>query len=80
MPICCPVATFHRAVPSSSPVARVLPSGLNATEIDSSGPVQAADLLPGGHVPQLRRAVVVAGGQGLAVRAERHGNTGPWRR
>ena len=60
-------------------MARVLPSGLNATEIldRGAGDRAGADLLPGGQVPQLGRAVAVAGGQGLAVRGERHRSTMP---
>ena len=76
LPIWRPVATSHnRTVPSSLPLARVLPSGLNATETDDAAGVageRAADLAAGGHVPQPHRAVVAAAGQGLAVRAERH--------
>ena len=74
-PIGWPVATSHsRTVPSSLPLARVLPSGLNATEQTRAGVAGegAADRVAGGHVPQPHRVIVAAAGQGLAVGAERH--------
>ena len=50
-----PVATSHsRTVPSSLPLARVLPSGLNATE--STGPVWPVRIL----VPGSAAAVSIA--------------------
>ena len=69
------LATFHsRTVPSSPPLARVVPSGLNATEYDQVGVAgeRVADRPAGGHVPQPHRAILAAAGQGRAVRAERH--------
>ena len=69
------VATSHsRTVPSPSPLARVVPSGLNATAFTTvfGAGERAADLPAGGHVPQPHLAVAAAAGQGRAVRAERH--------
>ena len=76
LPIRRSVATSHNRAPLSArlPLARVLPSGLNATE--PTGPVWPARESPiwrwvaTSH--SRTRAIVAAGGQGLAVRAERH--------
>ena len=73
-PICWRVATSHnRTVPSALPLARVLPSGLNATEkTESVCACEGRDTAEADHVPQPHRAIAAAAGQGLAVRAERH--------
>ena len=68
------LATSHsRTVSSAPPVARVLPSGLNATEsTESVWPVRGEPTCGGWPRPTAAPLVVAAGGQGLAVRAERH--------
>ena len=71
-----PVATSHSrdGASSSLPLARVLPSGLNATEPTAPAVAGqgAADGAAGGHVPQPDGVIAAAAGQRLAVRAERH--------
>jgi hypothetical protein len=68
--------SHSRTVWSSLPVARVCPSGLNAT--DQTGSVWPVRGSPGagvgrvGGVPQPHRLVAAGGGQGVPIRAERH--------
>ena len=75
------LAKSHRiTVLSALPVARVCPSGANATEYTQPvWPVSGwpEPVRPGRvpHVPQDHRAVVAAGGQGVPVRGERHRRT-----
>ena len=59
-PIGWPVAASHsRAVLSRHPVRMVLPSGLNATDVDRVRMLQGlADGPAGGGVPQPRRLVM----------------------
>src|SRR5262249_30443008 len=60
--------------PVFAPRGNAAPSSLNARPGPCrAGPVEGDVLLLGGHVPQLDRPVVTAGGQRLAVGAERHG-------
>ena len=72
-------SSHSRTVVSPPPEARVLPSGLNAT--DMTTPAMAAQdggLSPGrAQIPQPHGVVATARGQGRAVRAERHRQTHP---
>ena len=53
--------------------ARRRPSGLNATLLTPlSVSLEGETLLAGARVPDLHRLVITAGGEALAVRAERH--------
>jgi hypothetical protein len=55
------------------PLASVLPSGLQATELTCAGvAAQGAQQLPAPAIPQLHRVVPTAAGQRLAVRTPRH--------
>jgi len=59
--------------PPVLPAPALRQSGLNVTALTSAQAGEGlADLPAGGHVPQPRRAVPAAGGQGPPVRAERH--------
>ena len=69
----CLVPVSHRPIwPSVSPAARVVPSGLNATLSTAAALGQGGGPAVGAGVPQADIAVVVADGEGRAVRAERH--------
>ena len=70
-----PVSASHsRTVRSSLPEASSRPSGLNATLLDRVGVAgqRLADGLAGVGIPQPHGAVVAAGDDAAAVRAERH--------
>ena len=59
---------------SRLPEASVLPSGANATHVIAPAwPSSVGPLSPGGEVPELDDLAVAAGGQGLAVGADRQG-------
>ena len=86
---CAGSATSHNAtVPSASPLASVCPSELNATEFTATVALvrgwagRAAGVRGIGDIPQPDGAVVVAAGQRLPIRAERHrvhsGGTARW--
>jgi hypothetical protein len=60
-------------VQSSEPEARSFPSGLNATERHPGVAFEGAHFLSCGHLPELDRLVIGAGGEELPVGAERHG-------
>jgi hypothetical protein len=61
-------------VSSAEPEARIFPSGLNATDKTTSvWPSRVRTSLPVADIPQLDRLVPGAGGEELAVGAERHG-------
>ena len=80
MAVFLPLATSHNLmVPCLFPEARVLPSGLNATELTAAEvPFEGGGVLAAGHIPQPDRLLISAtGGQGLAVRAERYGHDNP---
>jgi hypothetical protein len=70
-----PVATSHSLIVlSSEPEARSRPSGLNATELTSpSVAEEGAHFSSCGHLPELDRLVIGAGGEELPVGTERHG-------
>jgi hypothetical protein len=71
-----PLATSHSLIVlSSEPEARSFPSGLNATEVTTRcGLREGAHFSACGHLPQLDRLVIGAGGEELPVGAERHGS------